>query len=83
MQVRCVAVNDLTGEVALGFNDGSWEIRAAQDDLDNKVHKGFDCKDWIEAMHFSPNGQWLAIGSHDQTIYIIKTSDWSLVSKQL
>lgn len=32
-------------------------------------------------MRFSPDGTYLAIGSHDQYIYIIKTSDWSLASK--
>jgi WD40 repeat protein len=37
--------------------------------------------EWIEAMRYSPDGNWLAIGSHDNFIYIYTTSDYSLVSK--
>jgi hypothetical protein len=34
-------------------------------DLDTKVHKGTEGKEWTEVMHFSPDGKWLAIGNHD------------------
>jgi len=80
-QARCVAVHDATGKVALGYNEGSFEIRAGMDNLTSVEHKDKLCKEWIETMHFSPDGQWLAIGSHDQYIYIVKTSDWKLASK--
>ena len=77
-QARCVAINDHTGHVALGFNDGSFEIRAGMTSLDQKITKDNQIRQWIEVMHFSPNGQWLAIGSHDCNIYIFNTQDYRL-----
>jgi len=32
-------------------------------------------------MRFSPDGKWLAIGSHDQYVYIINAATWALASK--
>jgi WD40 repeat protein len=40
-----------------------------------------DAKEWIEALRFSPCGKWLAVGSHDQFIYIYNTSGYALASK--
>lgn len=81
-QARCVAVQDSTGLVALGYNDGCVEVRAGMDNLGSTVNKQKLCNEWIETMHFSPDGKWLAVGSHDQYIYIVSTSDWSLASKE-
>jgi len=40
-----------------------------------------DPKEWTETMRFSPDGSKLAVGSHDQYVYIYDTSDYSLLSK--
>jgi microtubule-associated protein-like 1/2 len=37
-----------------------------------------DSKEWIEVMAFSPDGQYLAVGSHDNMIRVYSTADWSL-----
>jgi len=45
-------------------------------DLDTTVHKGTEGKEWSEIMRFSPDGKWLAIGNHDNFIYIIDANTW-------
>lgn len=40
-----------------------------------------DADEWIECMSLSPNKEKLAVGSHDNSIYIYSTSDWSLLGK--
>ena len=37
-----------------------------------------DSSEWIEVMAFSPDGAYLAVGSHDNYIYVYRTSDWGL-----
>ena len=32
-------------------------------------------------MAFSPDNQYLAVGSHDNAIYVYRTSDWGLQGK--
>ena len=34
------------------------------------IHKGKDSKEWIQCIKFSPDGKTLAIGSHDNSIYL-------------
>lgn len=38
--------------------------------------------EWIETMHYSPDGKTLAVGSHDNNIYLVNTKTFS-VSKPL
>jgi len=33
--------------------------------------------EWIEAMVYSPNNKWLAVGSHDNMIYLLDTAKYS------
>jgi len=72
---RCVAVND--SFVAVAGNDGAVSIRAASD-LDTEIQCFKDSTEWIEVMAFSPDNTMLAVGSHDNNIYVYNTSDWSL-----
>lgn len=34
-----------------------------------------ECAEWIEVMQYSPCGEYLAVGSHDDNIYIFKVND--------
>jgi len=34
------------------------------------VHKGHDAKEWIQDVKFSPDGATLAVGSHDNKVYL-------------
>ena len=75
---RAVAVN--ADWIAVSSNDGPVSIRAAQDPS-TEAHLLNDPKEWNEVMAFSPDNQYLAVGSHDNKIYVYSTSDWSLVGK--
>ena len=64
---RCVAVNDQWLVVA--GNDGAVSIRA-QSAPDVEVKLIQDSTEWIEVMAFSPNNKYLAVGSHDNNVYV-------------
>jgi len=68
-QSRAVAVGT-NGHVAVAHNDGHVTIRSSVDDLDNVLFQLRDPKEWTEAMSYSPTGEQLAVGSHDNFIYI-------------
>ncbi len=40
-----------------------------------------DAKEWIEVVKYSPKGDKLAVGSHDNIIYIYSTTDYKLLGK--
>ena len=79
-QARCVTINPNSGHIAIGFNNGKLMIKAGINALDNTLARFKHAKEWIEAMRYSPNGQWLAVGSHDNAIYIYDANDYSLKS---
>jgi len=56
-------------------------VRAGVANLDNVIATKNDSKEWIEDMEYSPDGAKLAVGSHDNNIYIYSTSDYSLIGK--
>lgn len=64
--------------LAVASNYGIVSVRSASDP-NTVVHTLTDSKEWIEVMAFSPNGEYLAVGSHDNNIYVYSTSDFSLV----
>jgi WD40 repeat protein len=67
--------------VAVCANDGSVTIRK-EDDLSTIIHEIQDSKEWCEVAEFSPDGKYLAIGSHDTNIYIYDTqNEFSRVGK--
>ena len=60
-----VAVSNNYGDVAiLDYNDFSKRITTLMKP-----------REWCEVMVYSPNHEWLAVGSHDDTIYIYKISE--------
>jgi len=75
---RAVAVNDTY--LAVSGNDGAVSIRLVASP-DDEVGLLQDAKEWNEVMAFSPDNQYLAVGSHDNNIYVYSTADWSLVGK--
>ena len=74
-QSRSVAAG--TDFIAIAGNDGSVYIRG-NGDYSANVATLTDAKEWNEVMAFSPDQSMLAVGSHDNNIYIYNTSDWSL-----
>lgn len=79
---RAVAVNSNgNGHVAVGHNDGRVTIRGGITNL-NKVSKTLkDSQEWIEAMSYSPDGSKLAVGSHDNNVYVYDADSYSLLGK--
>ena len=43
------------------------------DDIVKVLSGPKDPKEWIEAMEYNSNGEMLAVGSHDNGIYLYKT----------
>lgn len=77
---RAVAVNaGGNGHVAIGHNDGRVTVRAGIKSLDNVTHTLQDSAEWIEAMAYSPDGSKLAVGSHDNKVYVYDSDSYSLV----
>lgn len=79
---RAIAVSP-NGDMAVCANDGSVTIRssAAFDSTDFEITKEIqDAGEWIEVAEFSPDGKYLAVGSHDTNIYIYDAeADYALV----
>lgn len=69
-QARAVALNPLTGHLAIGHNDGHVTIRNSINELDTVIANLNQPKEWMEAIQYSPDGKYLAVGSHDNYIYI-------------
>jgi len=65
--------------IAVAGNDGSVSVRAASDPQ-TECHLLKDSSEWIEVMAFNPDSSLLAVGSHDNKIYLYNTSDFSLES---
>ena len=78
---RSVAHNPHNGHVAVGHNDGTLTIRAGPTKLDQVIHTNQNSQEWIEAMEYSPDGSKLAVGSHDNNIYIYSSADYKLLGK--
>jgi len=77
---RAVAINPVNGHIAIGINDGELSIRKGINELDSVIIEKKDSKEWIEAIQFSPCGRFLAVGSHDNSIYIYD-DHYKLISK--
>lgn len=65
-KARCLAVAP-SGEFLVGFKDGT--LRLVDKDLKLKAVKKH-AKEWISAIKFSPEGNSVAVGSHDNAIYV-------------
>lgn len=92
-QSRAIAYNHTLGHLAVAGNTGLVTIRVVDwakvdareaGSLDNVKYKLFkDVKkaEWIEAMVYSPDSKNLAVGSHDNMIYVVDTKSYKKVVK--
>lgn len=46
-----------------------------KENLDKKIKSLKNAQEWNEIMKYSPCGEYLAVGSHDNSIYIYKVTD--------
>ena len=88
-QCRELAYNAETKELAVAHNTGMVTIRAidwakvdagepgALDNIKKTLFKNLKKAEWIEAMSYSPCGEMLAVGSHDNFIYLLDTKTYS------
>ena len=67
------------GHLAVCANDGSVTIRDTAD-INNVITELTDSQEWVEVAEYSPDGNFLAVGSHDTNIYIYDAANgYSLV----
>ena len=63
--------------LAVATNTGLVTIREisleVKGNLSRVLHMIKDAKEWIECMAYSPDGDRLAVGSHDNNIYVYLT----------
>jgi len=64
---RSVAIND--SWIAVAGNDGTVTVRSSSSP-GVCAHELTDSDEWIEVMAFSPDNNYLAVGSHDNNIYV-------------
>lgn len=87
-QSRCVAYDHELGHLAVSNNEGEVTIREVDwkkvdagdpEGLNNVIYTLFEDPkkkkkyEWIEAMAYSPDHKFLAVGSHDNFIYLLST----------
>lgn len=77
---RAVAVNK-AGHVIIGTNDGTVSVRTSKvffssltQDLNNSLYTNKVAKEWIEVIKYSPDEKRVAVGSHDNNIYILSVN---------
>ena len=69
-------MNPKNGHVAFTNNDGQLFLRAGSKTLHQSILSEIKLSnEWIETISFSPYGSYLAVGSHDNTIYILDVND--------
>jgi len=92
-QSRCVAYSLTLKHLAVAGNTGIVTIReidwakvdarepGSLDTVKYKLFKDVKKAEWIEAMVYSPDSKNLAVGSHDNMIYIVDTKSYKKVTK--
>lgn len=73
--------------IAIAANDGSVYIKDCKNMSEVEILPDYqpefvlqDAQEWVEALSYSINGSYLAVGSHDHKIYIYDhNADYALV----
>lgn len=73
-------MNPSNGQVAFATNEGELQIRESITNLDSRVHSNRLSKQWIEVVKYSPDGSKLAVGSHDNKIYILDANSFQVLA---
>ena len=71
---RGIGYNKANGNIAVGVNDGSVQIRESIDNISTVLFTLTQPKEWVEVCEYSPDGEFLAVGSHDNSIYVYTVS---------
>jgi microtubule-associated protein-like 1/2 len=73
-QSRALAYNSKENHLAVANNTGIVTIRQcnmnAGSDMNTIIYTLKDSKEWIECMSYNPSQDKLAVGSHDNNIYV-------------
>lgn len=80
---RSVAYCQSLKQIAVACNNGEIHIHSI-DNPDKLLNIKKDATRWIERMVYSPDGKYLAVGTHDDKVYIYETSlggDYSFIGK--
>jgi WD40 repeat protein len=94
-QSRCITYNQNLKHLAVADNTGIVTIREIDWDRVDKgeagaletlrksgtLFKKVKNAEWIETMVYSPNDKFLAVGSHDNTIYLVETKGYKKIEK--
>jgi len=73
-QSRCVTYSSKHDHLAVSNNYGDVAILDYKD-WTKRITTLYKPREWCEVMAYSPNHEYLAVGSHDDSIYIYKISD--------
>jgi len=73
-QARALCYSSKHKHVAVSNNYGDVHI-LDYNDLSKRITTLYKPREWCEVMAYSPNHEFLAIGSHDDSIYIYKISE--------
>lgn len=78
-KARAVAYHPDGSQIAVALMDG--KVLILSEDLSNILNTIIISSAWIQVLTFSPNGQYLAVGSHDSLIHILETKSYSCKAK--
>ncbi|RYH27855.1 hypothetical protein EON65_12920 [archaeon] len=76
---RAIACHPDGSQVAVALFDGKLTI--LEDDLSRMSFSITVASAWMQTLTYSPDGNFLAVGSHDNTIYLLETKAYSCRAK--
>jgi len=77
-QARAVDICSDGSLCAVGYRSGEVKLFKTASDPWANFRTLSDASEWIEDLKFSPDGQWLAVASHDNRVYLYDTMQYKL-----